>query len=147
MINKRIFKRCFYYRGRHFYLNIRMIPEYIRETRFLKKHGYDISARWATCDWFIETMKEILSYHRNYGYGAPVLIPLNKDFIYSEEQQKLNEQKWNSELDKMLVLLEDMDENNPKYETMDVTESFNEVTKAKEEFFVLFSKNFYYLWD
>ncbi len=147
MNNKKIFKRCYYYRGRYFYKNIKAIPEYIRQKRFLRKHGYDITAQWATCVWFIEVMKEIIKFHRYQGHGAPILIPLTDGISYSEEQQKLNEQKWNSKLDKMLVLLEDMDENNPKYETMDGKDSFDQMIKAKDEFFVLFSKYFYDLWD
>ena len=122
MINKRILKRCFGYRGKRFYMNVKMVPEYIRETHFLKKHGYDISAQWATCAWFVEVMKEILKYHRYQGH-------------------------WHSELDKMIALLDEMDENNPKYDKMDSEESLNNMNKAKDEFFTLFSKYFYKLWD
>lgn len=147
MINKRILKRCFGYRGKRFYMNVKMVPEYIRETRFLKKHGYDISAQWATCAWFVEVMKEILKYHRYQGHGAPMLLPLNDSYKYSEEQLELNEQMWHSELDKMIALLDEMDENNPKYDKMDSEESLNNMNKAKDEFFTLFSKYFYKLWD
>lgn len=146
-MNKRIFNRCFYYRGRYFYKNIKMLPEYIRETHFLKKHGYDISAQWATCAWFTEVMKEILNYHRYNGHGAPMLIPLTEGVCYTKEQNRKNEQEWKNELDKMLALLDDMDEDNPKYETMDGKDSFDHMIKAKDEFFALFSKYFFDLWD
>ncbi len=147
MINKKVFKRCFSYPKRQFHMNIKRIPEYVRETRFLKKNGYDITAQWATCAWFTEVMKEILTFHRYHRHGAPMLIPSTDKIGYSEAQNKLNEQKWNSELDKMLVLLDDMDEDNPKYEEMVDKESFNQMVKAKDEFFSLFSKYFYDLWD
>ena len=150
MFNKRILNRCFNYRKRYFYMNLKGIPEFFRETHFLSKHGYDISAQWSTCDWFIDIMKEVLAYHRYNRVGTPILLPEINPAIDKRKQKELyerNEQKWNGALDRMLALLNKMDENNPEYENINYDEAHKLRIEAKDEFFRLFSEYFYYLWD
>ena len=60
MYNKNIFKRCFSYKGKDWFYNIKEIPTYIKQMRFLMKHGYDMYACWETIDWFIHTSLSII---------------------------------------------------------------------------------------
>lgn len=151
MINKRIFKRCFHHRGKRWLHNIKEIPVYISEVRFLKKNGYDSYALWETGRWFIDTMKDVLSFQRNKRLSSPILLPELNDFIEDEEQEaKLlakNEELWNGILDKMSGLLAEMDENDPVYEDMDLKAADRRQNAAKNEFFKLFSEHFYDFWD
>jgi hypothetical protein len=47
----------------------------------------------------------------------------------------------------MISLLDDMDNNNPKYENLDHKFVIKEMNIAKNKFFKLLSKHFYSLWD
>ena len=143
--NERIFKRCFNWRGKYWYKNIKEIPLYFRLMHHLIKHGYDEYATWETFDWFIDTMKDILTYYRNHHQGYPVAPNFN-DLL----QEELDAE-YDKDLDKMISLLDDMDENNPKYEAeeyqKDYGKHYEEMNIAKDEFFKLFAKYFYNLWD
>jgi hypothetical protein len=135
--NEKIFKRCFDWRGRYWYKNIKEIPLYFKLMHHLIKHGYDEYATWETFDWFIDTMKPVLaSYSKNH-HGYPC------DFENSGEWYKIT--------DHMVELLDLMDECNPKYETKEYANDYDrqrtEMHAAKDEFFQLFSKYFYNLWD
>lgn len=132
MINKKIFERCFDYKGRYWYKNFRYIPTYFRLMRHLIKYGYDEYATWETFNWFAETMKSILiSYNKN-RWGCP---------------GDMEDEEWDLIINKMIALLDDMHEGNPKYKTMEYGKRYDEMDVAKDEFFKLFSKYFYYLWD
>lgn len=143
--NERIFKRCFDYPKKYWYKNIKYIPLYFRLMHHLIKHGYDEYATWETFDWFIDTMRDILTYYRNHHDGYPVAPNFN------ELLQDEIEVQYDNDLDKMISLLNDMDENNPKYDTKeywkDYGKHYEEMDAAKDEFFRLFSKYFYNLWD
>lgn len=155
LYNKKIFKRCFTYRGRWWYRNIGQIPSYFRQLKFLIKHGYDVSARWDTFSWFISTMREVLTCYKEQHYGVPIIVenyPVG--IATSDEEKKIvddNEKQWNNIIDQMIELLDLMDECNPIYDQPeyqeDIWKTDREINKAKEEFFQLFSKYFYYLWD
>lgn len=143
--NEKIFKRCFDHRGKYWYKNIKEIPLYFRLMNHLIKHGYDEYATWETFDWFIDTMKDILTYYRNNHYGYPVAPNFN-DMM----QEELNIE-YDKDLDKMISLLNDMDENSSKYDAeeydKDIKKKYDEIYAAKDEFFKLFAKHFYDLWD
>ena len=142
--NERIFKRCFNWPWRRWYKNIANIPLYFKLMHHLIKHGYDEYATWETFNWFIYTMKDILVYFRNHHDGYPVTPNFN-DML----QEEL-EAEYDADLDKMISLLDDMDEDNPKYETKyqkDYKKCLDEMYAAKDEFFKLFAKHFYSLWD
>ena len=70
--NEKIFKRCFNWRGKYWYKNIKEIPLYFRLMHHLIKYGYDEYATWETFDWFINIMKDILTYYRKHHHGYPV---------------------------------------------------------------------------
>lgn len=135
--NKRVFNRCFNYRGRQFWRNFREIPRYFYLMHFLVKHGYDEYATWETFNWFTYTMKEILTHYKEKNSDAPFILDAPELDPYSDEYTELNQQEWNNALDEMLALINKMNES----EEEDVRNT------AKERFFLLFSKYFYYLWD
>ena len=138
--NEKIFKRCFDYRGRYWYKNIKYIPLYFKLMRHLIKHGYDEYANWETFDWFIYTMKDILVTYRNNHNGYPYVS-------FDDKVQEQAEKKYDEDLDTMIALLDDMDEGNPKYNSMKYADVNKTMDSAKDEFFELFSKYFYHLWD
>jgi hypothetical protein len=86
-------------------------------------------------------MKSILPQYKNHT-GTPIVID-----NYTEEKADENEAKWYSIIDRMVELLDLMDEHNVRYEDLDYAWQYNEMNKAKDEFFELFSKYFYNLWD
>ena len=135
--NKKIFKRCFNWHGRYWYKNIKEIPLYFKLMHHLVKHGYDEYATWNTFNWFIDTMKPILVAYRQNHCGYP----------WGFE----NGSEWCKIIDRMVELLDLMDESNPKYETAEYVKDYvrqeAEMNEAKDEFFQLFSKHFYNLWD
>lgn len=134
--NKKIFKRCFCYRGRYWYKNIKHIPLYFKLMHHLVKYGYDEYATWETFDWFIDTMKSILTSYRENHCGYPC---------------DLSEEGWDKIIDHMIELLDLMDECNSKYDAeeyeKDWKKRYDEMYAAKDEFFKLFSEYFYNLWD
>lgn len=144
MYNKTIFQRCFSYKGRYWYKNLKYIPLYFKLIHHLVKYGYDEYATWETFDWFTNTMRSVLATYRRTHHGYPCVSE-------SQDEQTRSEKKFDEDLDKMVRLLDDMDENNPKYyegEYMgDTHKQYNEMNAAKNEFFKLFAEYFYALWD
>lgn len=137
--HKLIFKRCFYYRARYWYKNIKYIPLYFKQIYHLLKYGYDEGATWEIFDWFLENMKDILIKYRQNHCG----FAITDDNLSSDE----NEALWDATIDRMIELLDLMDECNPKYKTGEYKKNYAEMNAAKDEFFALFSKYFYHLWD
>lgn len=153
--NKRIFERCFYHRGRYWYKNIKEIPLYFKLMHHLIKYGYDEYAEWETFNWFINTMQMILPRYRDGSHwGVPIVLenynPYDPHLDLTDEENeelvKKNEEEWFRIIDRMLELLDLMDERNYSncYNYEEQEESMN---NAKNEFFELFSKYFYNLWD
>ena len=142
--NKKIFKRCFCYRPKYWYLNLKEIPLYFKLIHHLVKYGYDEYATWETYDWFIYTMKDILSNFRANHSGYPT-----SSFNNKQNWQKECEE-YDADFDKMISLLDDMNEDNPKYRDEkynSVGLRYEEMEDAKDKFFKLFSKHFYTMWD
>ncbi len=148
--NEKIFKRCFDWRGKYWYKNIKEIPLYFRLMHHLIKHGYDEYATWETFNWFIDTMKEILTYYRNHHDGYPIAPNFNE--LLQEEL----EVEYDKDLDEMIYHLHYMDEHNVKDElSKGMPEGwipssitvYEIMERHKDEFFKLFSKYFYDLWD
>ena len=132
MYNKEIFDRCFCWRGIFWGKNItRGIPQYIKQIRFLLKNGYDVYATWETCDWFVEKMKHIFNEYLTHHWGCPC------EFETGEE--------WETIVRRMMSRLEKM--GYLDYSIKDYKKHIQERDIAKDEFFELFSKYFYNLWD
>ncbi len=119
----------FGYRGWYWYKNIGDFWRLIKRVFFVLNHGYTPQALWETDGWFIGVMREILTNYRN-----------NRIFygFFNNESNEENERKTDEVLDRMLELLDKM--NIGSYSTR----AFSE---AKDEFFLLFSKYFYGLWE
>lgn len=113
--------------------------------RFMR--GYSYGDVWNMDDWFIRTLKPMLTHLRDYGCGVPL------DFEFHEDQ-------WNAILSEMIDCLKLMDEDNAKkhlgFNTAkdvcnmtieDIRKRKDLMEKNKNRFFELFSKYFYNLWD
>lgn len=93
----------------------------------------------------------MLKYYKKNKCGYPVVIdnypvksnPTEEDLAAIDQNMK----EWDDIIDRMLSLLEDMDELNDKYEDKPLRETCGLIEQAKDCFFELFSKYFYYLWD
>lgn len=136
----------FVFRGVQFWRNIKDVPIFIKRIFFVLKHGYSPVAKWETFTWFIAVMKEILTNYRYNRAGDPIVINkfFNDDGTENEDE---NHEAYNKILDKMIELLDQMDESNPIYDDMDWEERDKMQVNAKNEFFKLFSEYFYNLWD
>lgn len=143
-INKLSFG-LFMFHGKDWWRNLKDIPIFIKRIFFTLKHGYSPVAQWETFSWFIAVMREILVNYRDNRTGTPVVIPdYNIDDLISENK---NVNVYNSLLDEMITLLDQMDENNSAYNDVSLEEMYSAMDSAKNKFFELFSKYFYTLWD
>lgn len=127
----------FMYKGWYFYKNIRDIPILIKRVFFTLRHGYAPQAHWETYYWFMSCMKEILLWYRENRAGTP--------FIVDDYDENID--CYNKILDRMVELLDLMEEDNILYEELNYEEVDAARDNAKNEFFELFSKYFYTFWD
>ena len=135
----------FMFHGKDWWRNLKDIPIFIKRIFFTLKHGYSPVAQWETFSWFISVMREILINYRDNRMGTPVVIPgYNIDDLISENK---NIEIYNNILNKMIKLLDQMDENNSAYNDVSLEEMHSAMDTAKNKFFELFSKYFYTLWD
>lgn len=153
--NKIIFRRCFCYGKRYWYKNIKNIPKYFGSIHHLVKHGFDECAYWDTYSWFIDVMKEVFGTYKKHHGGAPILIENYPYNCANDEKSKtlreFNDKMWEDVIDRMIELLEWMDESSCVYENseyeLDYKHQMEKMEQSKDEFFELFSKHFYRLWD
>lgn len=137
----------FVFRGKNWWRNLKDIPIFIKRIFFTLKHGYSPVAQFETFEWFMDVMKEILTNYRYNRMGSPVVIDNFFDVKEENSNDVVNEEEYNSILDRMIVLLDLMDEHNQLYNDMDWKEADKKKEDAKNEFFKLFSEQFYGLWD
>ena len=137
-INKLSFG-LFMFHGKSWWRNLKDIPIFIKRIFFVLKHGYSPVAQWETFQWFIDVMREILTNYRHFRSGTP-------DIIDSGTKNE-NIKAYNAILDRMIDLLDKMDESNPIYNNMSWKDADKKKEDAKNEFFKLFSEQFYGLWD
>ena len=137
----------FVFRGKNWWRNLRDIPIFIKRIFFTLKHGYSSVAQFETFEWFMDVMKEILTNYRYNRMGSPVVIDNFFDVKEENSNDVANEEAYNAILDRMIVLLDLMDEHNQLYNDMDWKEADKKKEDAKNEFFKLFSEQFYGLWD
>ena len=125
----------FGYRGWYWYKNIGDFWILIKRVFFALKHGYAPQALWETDRWFIGVMREILTNYKD-----------NRIFTGFFFDEGLNEEediaKTDKELEQMIRLLDKMD-----MDYCDNKDSFKESERAKNKFFILLSKYFFYLWE
>lgn len=149
--NEKIFKRCFHFPKRYWYKNVSYIPLYFKLIHHLIKYGYDEYATWETFDWFISTMKSVLNRYRFQKHGTPIIIDVPSDKELNDKEieilERQNEEEWDLILFEMEMWLNLMDEDSPEYDDLDELTKIDKMNKAKDEFFKLFSKYFYDLWD
>ena len=132
---KAILQRNFYYRGKYFYKNFKNILQFISDIYFLLKNGYDRAALWDIDIWFVDTMRDILTKFKNNTTGIP-----------SEFED--NPGQWQETLSRMIVLLDNMDMHDVSdSNVLSFCTHTKEKEQAKNQFFELFSKHFYELWD
>lgn len=137
----------FVFRGKNWWRNLKDIPIFIKRIFFTLKHGYSPVAQFETFEWFMDVMKEILTNYRYNRMGSPVVIDNFFDVKEENSNDVVNEEAYNAILDRMIVLLDLMDEHNQLYNDMDWKEEDKKKEDAKNEFFKLFSEQFYGLWD
>ena len=125
----------FGYRGWYWYKNIGDFWILIKRVFFTLKHGYAPQALWETDRWFIGVMREILTNYKD-----------NRIFTGFFFDEGLNEEediaKTDKELEQMIRLLDKMDMG-----YCDNKDPFKESERAKNKFFILLSKYFFYLWE
>lgn len=123
----------FGYYGWSWYKNIGDFWILIKRIFFVIKHGYAPQALWETDGWFLGVMREILTNYRN-----------NRNFVgfFMSEAEEEDERKTNETLDYMIKLLDKIN-----YNSIDDEVTAKEAERAKEEFFKLFGKYFYYFWE
>ena len=137
----------FVFRGKNWWRNLKDIPIFIKRIFFTLKHGYSPVAQFETFEWFMDVMKEILTNYRYNRMGSPVVIDNFFDVKEENSNDVVNEEEYNAILDRMIVLLDLMDEHNQLYNDMDWKEADKKKEDAKNEFFKMFSEQFYGLWD
>lgn len=137
----------FVFRGKNWWRNLKDIPIFIKRIFFTLKHGYSPVAQFETFEWFMDVMKEILTNYRYNRMGSPVVIDNFFDVKEENSNDIANEEAYNAILDRMIVLLDLMDEHNQLYNDIDWKEADKKKEDAKNEFFKLFSEQFYGLWD
>ena len=145
-INKLSFGLFMFHR-KSWWRNLKDIPIFIKRIFFVLQHGYSPVAQWEIYGWFMSVMKEILTNYRYNRMGSPVVIDNFFDVKEENPNDVVNEEAYNAILDRMIVLLDLMDENNQLYNDMDWKEAAKKKEDAKNEFFKLFSEQFYGLWD
>lgn len=127
---------CGLFNSRNIISNLRDVPIYFKRVGFTLKHGYSPMAKWETSHWFICVMREIFTHYRYKRLG---------DIPFDDVPEEKWTEKNNEFYDTMLSLLDDMDEE--KYYPAGTTRGHMKMEVAKEEFFELFTKYFYDLWD
>lgn len=137
----------FVFCGKNWWRNLKDIPIFIKRIFFTLKHGYSPVAQFETFEWFMDVMKEILTNYRYNRMGSPVVIDNFFDVKEENSNDVANEGAYNAILNRMIVLLDLMDEHNQLYNDMDWKEADKKKEDAKNEFFKLFSEQFYGLWD
>lgn len=140
MKNNKLTCGLFMYRGKNFWRNIKDIPIFFKRIVFVLKHGYFPMALWEFDEYFIDIMKEILEWYRDDDHSIPIFS--------MEESYEWNKAKWDSILNRMIELLDFMDERNPIYRELCNFKDHEAMKEnAKEEFFKLFCEHFNSFWN
>lgn len=131
----------FYRRGWRRFLKIKDIPIYFKRIFFVIKHGYYPPAKWETSNYFIDMFREIFTWYRYNRSSSPMMVDMDN---YNFDA---NTKAADDLYDTLIDLLDKMDERNPIYDETSFEDQGIAMTKAKNEFFELFSRHFYDFWD
>lgn len=119
--------------------NIPHIPvnffKFIKELFSFIHRGYPYEAVYENYNYFINTQREIFKEYLEHHWGYP-----------GREEAATNEQ-WEDIVRHMIDLLDKMDENNYEHNPNEPFANDDKMLKAKDEFFGLYSKWFFDLWD
>lgn len=122
------------------------IKLYFKRLKYLKKYGCSETAFWETSYWFQLVMKEILTHYRYKRFGTPIIID-DWNIDNEKESNERNEKAYDDYLDKMLDLLNKMDEDYYWDGNNWDKDKDKKMEEAKDEFMKMFSEIFYALWD
>lgn len=131
----------FRYKGKYFYRNLIDLKIYFKRIRFLLKNGYSPIATWETYNWFIDWADKIIKEYIKNRNSTSMINPYNKtELEHSNEADKI----WDKYFSEMCDCLKVMKE----YEGVPFSpDNYEEMYKAKDKFFKMFSNIFYDLWD
>ena len=107
------------------------------------KRGYSDRDVWDIDLWFLSVMPKMLQQLKETRHGSPA--ELGESYV-NDDGGMVNDkchEEWDKILDRMIFLLGEMNEDISEISREKV--SYRE--KCKNEFFELFSKYFWYLWD
>ena len=131
----------FRYKGKYFYRNLIDMKIYLKRIHFLCKNGYSPVATWETFYWFTNWANEIIKGYIKDRAGTSMTNPYdNTELEDGNEADKI----WDKYFSEMQDCLKIMKE----YEEVPFSlDSYEEMYKAKDKFFEMFSNVFYSLWD
>lgn len=124
-----------------FWMKLKDIPIFLNRVIYTLRHGYPPQATWEIYEWHRRVMLETLSEFRKNFHGYPCLFD-NEDASPEEQYDR-----WGAIIDEMCEYLDDMNEDNYDLSIENFEKSDLAREKAKDKFFELFSKYYFYLWD
>ena len=131
----------FRYKGKYFYKNLTDMKIYFQRIGFLLKNGYSPVATWETFNWFTNWANEIIKRYMKDRAGTSMINPYNKNELEDDDEADKIWDKYFSEMQDCLKIMKD-------YEEVPFSlDSYEEMYKAKDKFFEMFSNVFYSLWD
>jgi len=87
-----------------------LFMDFIRQIKWAYQRvvrGFDDRASWSIDYWLNDKLPEILLQLKENCHGIPVQffdgLEHDENYVYSKESEKIAEQKWNEELDKMIT--------------------------------------------
>lgn len=132
---------------------------------FFSRTGLSPVSTFETFSYFTSAWRIALANLLKHNYGYPSVCPSLKnvssthyieysleyrDYLRAEELYMFDDEaarEWQKILTRMLVLLDEMDEDNPKYEGWSMKDEDEAREKAKEEFFRILGRVWWNLWD
>lgn len=124
-----------------FWMKLKDVPIFLKRVVYTLRHGYPPQATWEIYEWHRCVMLETLSEFRKNLNGYPA--------SYDDEDSSPEEQyaKWGAIIDEMCNYLDAMSEDSYDYSIENFKKNDLARTEAKDKFFALFSKYYFYLWD
>lgn len=128
-------------KGKYFYRNLVDIKIYFQRINFLLKNGYSPIATWGTCSWFIDWADEIIKGYIKDRVGTSMINPYDKTKFKNDDEADKIWDKYFSEMRGCLKIMKEYEK--PPFSP----DNYEEMCKAKDKFFKMFSNIFYDLWD